>query len=94
MVLRLAHNENPPLDSEDWQIVFEVYEGYPILAFILAQHLDFVKVLIQHSAEGQDAAIAGLDRAIEVLRPFTPLRDADRAIYLSAVAGTLPPERE
>jgi hypothetical protein len=82
------------LDYEDWQIVFEVYEGYPILAFILAQHLDFVKVLIQHSAEGRESAIDGLDRAIEVLRPFTPLGDAERRIYLSAVAGTLTPERE
>jgi hypothetical protein len=86
--------ESPPLDSEDWQIVFEAYEGYPILAFILAQHLDFVKVLIQRSAEGRELALEGLDRAIEALRPFTDLRDADRAVYLSAVAGTLLPEQE
>ena len=90
----MPESESPPLDAEDWDIVFRAYEDYPILAFILAQHLDFVKVLIQHSAEGREAALAGLDRAIEALRPFTDLRDADRAIYLSAVAGNLPPEME
>jgi hypothetical protein len=63
----MAETENPPLDSKDWEVVSRAYEDYPILAFILAQHLDTVKVLIQHSPEGGEAAIAGLDRAIDCL---------------------------
>jgi hypothetical protein len=33
------NTENPPLDAEDWQIAFEVYEGHPIDAFSLAHKL-------------------------------------------------------
>jgi hypothetical protein len=94
MADRLAQNESPPLDSEDWEIVFQAYEGYPILAFILAQHLDFVRELIERGAEERELAVDGLDLAIEALQPFTDFRNADLTIYLSAVAGTLVPEQE
>ena len=46
-------HESAPLDAEDWQIVFQVYAEYPILAFILAQHLNGVKTLIQSGPQGQ-----------------------------------------
>jgi hypothetical protein len=87
-------SESPPLDAEDWQIVFQAYAEYPILAFILAQHLNSVKTLIQSGLEDTALAIAGLDRAIEVLMPHTNFRDAGRKVYLLAVAGTLSTEQE
>ena len=93
MAHRLTQTESPPLDSEDWEIVFQAYEEYPILAFILAQHLDYLRDLIEQK-DDRESAIDGLDLAIEALQAFTGFRNADLKIYLSAVAGTLPPERK
>lgn len=39
--------DGPPLDAEDWNIVFQAYSEFPVLAFILAQHLETVKELIE-----------------------------------------------
>jgi hypothetical protein len=87
-------SESPPLDAEDWNIVFAVYAEYPILAFILAQHLYSVRELIQRGPEETALAIAGLDRAIQSLMPHTIFRDAGRKVYLLAVTGTLSTEQE
>jgi len=73
-------HESPPLDAEDWNIVFQAYSDYPILAFILAQHLHSIKELVQSSPENRTEAIAGLDRAIESLMPHTNFRDAGRKV--------------
>ena len=90
----MPESEGPPLDSEDWNIVFQAYGEYPILAFILAQHLDTVRQLIGRGPQGIAEAVAGLDRAIESLMPLTNFRDAGRKVYLSAVTGTLSPKDE
>lgn len=94
MVHRVAQNESPPLDSEDWQIVFTAYEEFPILALILGQHLECLKTFIQSGREGQIEAVAAIDRAIETLMPHTVFRDAGRDVYLLAVTGKLPVEQE
>ena len=90
----MLESEGPPLDREDWRIVFEAYAEYPILAFILAQHLDCLKTFIQRGQESQTEAIAALDRAIDGLMPHTLFHDAGRDVYLLAVAGNLPIEQE
>ena len=36
----------PPLDAEDWEIAFKVYEGHPALALMLAYHLSGLKELV------------------------------------------------
>jgi hypothetical protein len=90
----MPQSESPPLDAEDWDIVFQAYAEFPILAFILAQHLDCVKALIQRGPEEGIDAIAGLNRAIECLMPHTHFRDAGRRVFLLAVAGDLSIEQE
>jgi hypothetical protein len=87
-------NESPALDAEDWNIVFEAYDEYPVLAFILAQHLAHVKELIQGGHKAKAESLAALDRAIESLMPRTNFRDAGRKVYLLAVAGELSHEQE
>jgi hypothetical protein len=82
-------SESPYLDAEDWEIVFQGYAEYPILAFILAQHLDCLKTLIHEGVEGRERALEGLDRAIETLMPHTSFREFGRKTYLLAVAGDL-----
>ena len=90
----MSELESPALDAEDWDIVFGAYTEYPVLAFILAQHLAHVKALIQGGRDGRAEATAGIDRAIESLMPHTNFRDAGRKMYLLAVAGQLSHEQE
>ena len=87
-------SEGPPLDAEDWNIVFQAYSEFPVLAFILAQHLETVKELIEQGPEGRAEAIAGIDRAIECLMRHTQFRDAGRKVYLLAVTGNLSTKQE
>lgn len=86
--------DSPPLDTEDWEVVFRAYADYPILAFILAQHFQCVKDLIQGGPQGAIQAIAIADQAIDSLMPYTNFRDVDRSAYLLAVAGKLKPEHD
>ena len=84
--------ENPPLDSEDWEVAFRAYTEYPILAFILAQHFNYLKELVERGRKAE--AVEGLDRAIESLMPHTSFRDAGRTVYQLAVTGNLKPDYE
>jgi hypothetical protein len=87
-------SEDPYPDAEDWQVVFQAYADFPVLAFILAQHFDCLKELIRRGPQGAIEAIATLGQAIESLQRHTKFRDAEHAIYLLAVAGKLRPDRE
>jgi len=83
---------NAPLDAEDWEIVFAVYEGRHKLALILAQHLTALKeVILQDKPE---AAMAALDRAIAALFPHTGFSKVGRDLFRAAVEGRLTPEQE
>jgi len=86
--------ESPLLDADDWNVVFQAYGEYPILAFILAQHFACVKELIQRGPQGAIQAIAIVDQAIDSLMPHTNFRNTGRSVYLLAVAGKLSPEQE
>jgi hypothetical protein len=57
-------SETPYPDAEDWQVVFHAYAAFPILAFILAQHFECLKGLIQGGPQGAVDAIGTLDLAI------------------------------
>jgi hypothetical protein len=90
----MPDSANALLDSEDWRVVFQAYEEYPILAFILAQHFQCVRDLIEGGPHGAIQAIAIVDQAIDSLMPHTNFRDTGRSVYLLAVAGKLSPEQE
>jgi hypothetical protein len=87
-------SERPPLDAEDWKVVFQAYAEYPILAFILAQHFQCVKDLIQGGPQEAIQAITMADQAIDSLMPHTNFGDVDRNTYRLAVAGKLKPEHD
>jgi predicted transcriptional regulator len=80
------------LGDEDWQIVFQAYAEQPILALILAQHLECLKGLIDQGPTSVIEAQAALNRAIKNLQPPTNYRDADRETYRLAVTGKLSPK--
>jgi hypothetical protein len=85
-------SETPYPDSEDWQVVFQAYATFPILAFILAQHFECLKGLIQGGPQRVIEAIATLDLAIDTLMPHTKFKDATRNTYRLAVTGNLKPQ--
>ena len=85
-------SESPYPDAEDWQVVFQAYAEFPILAFILAQHFDCLKGLVERGPQGAMEAMGTLNLAIESLQTHTKFRDADREIYHLAVTGKLSPK--
>lgn len=91
---RTTDSESPPLDHEDWQIVFRAYAKFPDLAFILAQHLHGASKLIEQGPETALEALAGLERAVECLMPYTRFHNIGRRVYMLAVAGNLSTEQE
>lgn len=88
----MAENDSTsevPLDSEDWQVVFRVYAGSPVLALILAQHFDYLKGLVQSGPQGTIEGVTALECAIDALMPHTEFKDAET--YRLAVTGNLKP---
>ena len=85
------NTENAPLDSEDWQIVFEPYAQFPILAFVLAQHLTALQDLAQNDAAKATAAI---NRAVDELFEHSQFRSVSLELFRVTVQGRLPVDVE
>ena len=83
--------ENAPLDPEDWQIVFEPYAQFPILALVLAQHLTALQDLAQSDAERATAAI---NRAVDELYKHSQFRFVSLELFRATVQGRLPVDVE
>ena len=85
------NTENAPLDCEDWQIVFEPYAQFPILALVLAQHLTALQDLAQSDPEKATAAI---NRAVDELYEHSQLRSVSLELFRATVQGRLPVDVE
>lgn len=85
------NTENAPLDAEDWQIVFEPYAQFPILALVLAKHLTALQDLAQSDAERATAAI---NRAVDELYEHSQFRSVSLELFRATVQGRLPVEVE
>ena len=83
--------EHAPLDSEDWQIVFEPYAQFPILALVLAQHLTTLQDLAQSDASKATAAI---NRAVDELYEHSQFRSVSLELFRVTVQGRLPVDVE
>lgn len=79
------------LDAEDWQIVFEPYTQFPILALVLAQHLTAIQDLAQSDAEKATAAI---NRAVDELYEHSQFRSVSLELFRVTVQGRLPVDVE
>lgn len=75
------------LDAEDWQIVFEPYAQFPILALVLAQHLTALQDLAQSDPERLTAAI---NRAVDELYEHSQFRSVSLELFRATVQGRLP----
>ena len=80
-----------PLDAEDWQIVFEPYAQFPILALILAQHLTALQDIAQSDAAKATAAI---NRAVDELYEHSQFRSVSLQLFRTTVQGRLPVDVE
>ena len=80
------NTDNAPLDAEDWQIVFEPYAQFPILALVLAQHLTALQDLAQRDAEKATAAI---NRAVDELYEHSQFRSVSLELFRATVQGRL-----
>lgn len=79
------------LDAEDWQIVFEPYAQFPILALVLAQHLTALQDLAQSDTEKAHAAI---NRAVDELYEHSQFRSVSLELFRATAQGRLPADVE
>ena len=83
--------ENAPLDCEDWQIAFQPYIKYPLLALALAQHLTALQDYIQSDAAKATAAI---NRAVDQLYEHSQFRSVSLELFRAAVQGRMSAQTE
>src|SRR5689334_13543248 len=83
--------ENPPLDCEDWQIVFHPYVNYPLLALALAQHLSALQDYVQSDTA---EAAAAINRAVDALYEHSQFRSVSLELFRATAHGRLTVEAE
>ncbi|HJT65752.1 MAG TPA: hypothetical protein VJ749_04825 [Pyrinomonadaceae bacterium] len=83
--------ENAPLDCEDWQIAFQPYVKYPLLALALAQHLTALQDYVQNDA---GKATAAINRAVDSLYRHSEFRSVSLELFRAAVQGRMTAEVE
>ena len=81
------------LDPEDWNVIFEVYAGHPVLALTHAFQLIAIKQSLQRGPKGIPDAIASLDLAIESLYPHTDFDRIGRECYHRTIEDKLKPDQ-
>ena len=81
-----------PLDSEDWEVAFEPYAGYPRAALTLAFHLTELKRLIKGAKKRE--ALNAIDEALDRLFEHSDFRNVGHELFLTAAAGELTTDTE
>jgi hypothetical protein len=89
-----ANNAEHPLDTEDWLIAFEPYLGHPFEALALGFSLMVLKKYISVEPFKLQEASDGLDRAMEVLFPFTEFHQVTYGLFVRLASGKLSLEEE
>ena len=82
---------SPPLDCEDWRIVFRSYRQHPYLALALAQHLSALQGFVQSDA---GKATAAINRAVDALYEHSEFQSVALELFRATVHGRLPVELE
>ena len=85
---------SPPLDAEDWDIVFAPFADHPYAALNLAYHLARLKQLLNGKLSDIPEAIAAIDRAIDRLYEHSEFRDVSYRLFCQAVEGALTAKTE
>ena len=88
------NTEKAPLDTEDWQLAFGIYEGHPSEALQLAVNLTILASHIGVEPRMIEEAMEALGCAVEVLFPYTQFHGICHDMYLKLVGGKLTLEEE
>lgn len=89
-----THIESFPLDAEDWEIAFEVYEGNPGAALSLGFNLMVLKAYLAVEPIRLEEVIESIDQAMEVLFPFTQFHEVSYLLFRRLAEGKLTREEE
>ena len=87
-------NSEIPLDCEDWQVTFRIYDGHPQLAIILAQHFCKLKEYLRSEPANIPEAVAAVDRAVASLYRHTKFEKLGRDRFGLTIVGRLTREQE
>lgn len=82
------NTDNPPIETEAWEIAFKPYATDAEAAFDLARRLMEVKQFLQTQPPNVSLAASALDEACELLFPFTEFYRAAYDLYLTFIDGT------
>jgi hypothetical protein len=81
------NTDNPPIETEAWEIALKPYATDSNAAFDLARRLMEVKQYLKTQPPNVSMATEALDEACEVLFPFTEFRRAAYDLYLTFIDG-------
>jgi hypothetical protein len=82
------NTDNPPIETEAWEIALKPYATDTEAAFDLARRLMEVKQSLKTTLPNLSMANEALDEACELLFPFTEFRKAAYDLYLTFIEGT------
>ncbi len=86
--------EPKPLDTEDWEIAFEPYEGHPGPALMLGFNLTVIKAYVAVEPLQIEAAMKGLDCAMTVLFQYSQFHEIAYGLFHRLIEGELTFEEE
>ena len=79
--------DNPPIETEAWEIALKPYATDAEAAFDLARRLMEVKRYLKAKPPNPSMAIAALDEAAELIFPYTEFYRASYDLYLTFIEG-------
>jgi len=58
------NTDNPPIETEAWEIALKPYASYPDAAYDLARHLTAIKQHLPNEAAGSISSGKGVERSV------------------------------
>ena len=80
-------HENPPLDSEDWEIALELYFSHPEAALSLARRFAAIRLYLKSTPPDVLQALDALTLAIEALYQHTRFQSGAYDLYQTVIEG-------
>jgi hypothetical protein len=89
-----TEDERYPLDPEDWILAFAPYDGEPGAALSLGVNLMILRAYLSVMPLKISESVEALDRAMDVLFPFTQFHDVSFDLFVRFADGKLTTEEE
>jgi hypothetical protein len=89
-----TENERYPLETEDWILAFAPYDGEPAAALSLGVNLMILRSYLSVMPLKISESVEALDRAMEVLFPFTEFHNVSFDLFVRLADGDLTMEEE